>query len=247
MGPSKRFRARDRGPSSEVSLPSPRRVGGVGFDFDHTLGIDNKLERVAFLRLLEFVPLQELTLLQETERIDELLALQRSGTFSIDQAVGHFARAHGIEGASAVLVERFKRFALEGVEQFVVPLPGLNDLLEGLRAAGVPSAILSNGWSPLQDRKAARVGFVGPVLVSDQIGAQKPDARAFAALVEALGVPAAQTWYVGDNPAVDVAGSIAAGLKGVWLDAEANDYPSDLGPPSATISDLRQLLDVVPL
>lgn len=217
----------------------------MGFDFDHTLGIDNKLERVAFLRLLEFLPQQKFTLPQEIQRIDELLAAQRSGSFGIDEAIRHFAQAHGMHDDPVSLIERFKRFALEGVEQFVVPLPGVRELFEALQAARIPLAILSNGWSPLQDFKAAHIGFPGLVLVSDQIGAQKPSAQAFASLIEALGVPASQTWYVGDNPAVDVAGSIAAGLKGVWLDAESQDYPADLPPPSATIADLRELVEIL--
>jgi len=217
----------------------------VGFDFDHTLGIDNKLERVAFLHLLQFVSRQELTLAQEIERIDELLTQQRAGAFSIDEAVGRFARAHGVDEGIALLVERFKAFALDGVEEFVVPLPGLRDLLSGLQELRVPAAILSNGWSPLQDRKAACVGFSGPVLVSDKIGAQKPDATAFKALVERLGMSAAMTWYVGDNPALDVTGSIAAGLRGVWIDAEGARYPRDLPRPAATIVDLREVLSLV--
>jgi HAD superfamily hydrolase (TIGR01549 family) len=228
-----------------VSSPSPRCA--VGFDFDHTLGIDNKLERVAFLHLLESMPQQELTLTQEIERIDELLALQRSGAFSIDEAVARFAHAHRHSGDPAPLAQRFKRFALDGVEEFVVPLPGLRGLLAALQQAHVAMAILSNGWSPLQQRKAEWVGFPGPVLASDRIGAQKPDARAFAALVAELGTPASGTWYVGDNPAVDVAGSMAAGLHGVWLDAEAATYPEDLPRPAATVGDLRRLVEILPL
>ena len=56
---------------------------GIGFDIDHTIAIDNKLERVAFLRLLEIViddggyALGSLD--DETRRIDELLVAQRSG------------------------------------------------------------------------------------------------------------------------------------------------------------------------
>src|SRR5581483_7646762 len=34
---------------------SGRAATGVGFDIDHTIAIDNKLERVAFLRLLETI------------------------------------------------------------------------------------------------------------------------------------------------------------------------------------------------
>jgi len=53
------------------------RIAGVGFDFDHTLGIDNKLERVAFLQLLAPIrddggaPLG--SLFQESAAIDKLL------------------------------------------------------------------------------------------------------------------------------------------------------------------------------
>ena len=67
----------------------------LGFDIDHTLGIDNKLERVAFLRLLDAMcndGAKSLgTLAQESARIDELLERQRSGVCSIDQAVERFA------------------------------------------------------------------------------------------------------------------------------------------------------------
>ena len=68
---------------------------GVGFDLDHTIAIDNKLERVAFMRILETI-LDDGghalgTLAEETGRIDELLAQQRSGTCTIDDAVPDLA------------------------------------------------------------------------------------------------------------------------------------------------------------
>ena len=212
----------------------------VGFDFDHTLGIDNKLERVAFLHLLESFPRQDLTLAEETERIDALLAQQRSGAFTIDDAVERFARTHGVTEEFDRYIERFKRFALEGVDDFVIPLPGLKEMLSELNDANIPTAILSNGWSPLQDRKAQCVGFAGPVLVSDRIGSQKPDRKAFAALREALGATPDATWYVGDNAAVDVAGALNAELHAVWLD-EGGIYPQELRRPTATLVDLREL------
>ena len=215
----------------------------VGFDFDHTLGIDNKLERVAFLHLLQFFPRQESALGQEAKQIDDLLAQQRSGAFTIDAAVERFARAHGVHEDFAPHIERFKTFALEGVDDFVVPLPGLSEMLAALQEAGIPTAILSNGWSPLQDRKAACVGFSGPVLVSDRIGAQKPDSKAFETLTKTLGLPPQRTWYVGDNPAIDVAGSIQAGLSGIWVD-ECAAYPEDLPGPTARVTSLSQLISI---
>ena len=223
---------------------------GVGFDFDHTLGIDNKLERVAFLRVLERVieaggaPLGNET--QEAAAIDDVLAEQRSGAFSIHEAVVRFVRARLAYGDVEPFVQMYKTFALESVDYFVVPLPGARALLKELRRQGVATALLTNGWSPLQERKAARVGFSGPVIVSERLGAQKPDRRAFDALVTALGVPRADAWYVGDQPAVDVAGSMAAGLHGVWLDAESVAYPPGLAAPAHVIHSLESLLEVLP-
>ncbi|GAC1655868.1 MAG: hypothetical protein NVS9B12_07190 [Vulcanimicrobiaceae bacterium] len=223
---------------------------GVGFDFDHTLGIDNKLERVAFMRLLERLisaggqPIG--TLDDETKHIDDLLAAQRSGAFTIDEAVMCFARDRLPHTDVRPYVRTYKEYALESVDYFVVPLPGTRELLKGLRQRGIAAAILTNGWSPLQERKAARVGFEGPVIVSERIGAQKPAQKAFDALLVALGVPAAEAWYVGDQPVSDVAGSIAAGLRGVWLDCESLAYPQDIVRPTQVIHNLEALLEVLP-
>lgn len=217
----------------------------VGFDFDHTLGIDNKLERVAFLRLLDLllsVGGKALgTLEEETRRIDDLLARQRSGAFTIDQAVEQFCTARLSHTDVRPYVKTYKQYAIGSVDQFVIPMPGTRALLQTLRAQGIPVAILTNGWSPLQECKAARVGFEGPVVVSETIGVQKPDPAAFDALVAALGVDRSEVWYVGDTPSTDVAGSLACGLKSVWFDAESLPFPENTAKPSAVIHSLDEL------
>lgn len=216
----------------------------MGFDFDHTLGIDNKLERVAFLRLLDEVCEQGGrcigTLADEIVRIDDLLARQRSGAFTIEEAVRQFVHERGARDPQAY-VAHYKRMAVEMVRTFVIPQPGVREMLAELRRRSIPYAIVTNGWSPLQQRKAELVGFDGPVLVSADMGIQKPDPRAFEALARALGAAAHEIAFVGDTPASDVAGSIGAGMCGVWLDAERRAYPDDVARPSATIAALREL------
>jgi HAD superfamily hydrolase (TIGR01509 family) len=221
---------------------------GVGFDIDHTLAIDNKLERVAFMHLLELV-LQRGgrtigTLAQESDAIDALLAHQRSGAFSIEEAVRRFVVERGVAAAD-LYVERFRTLALEMAPSFVVPLPGAKETIDALRARGVAVAVLSNGWNPLQEVKARRAGFEGAVLASADIGAQKPDPRTFEALLDALGTPPERTWYVGDDPRGDVEGAARAGLHAVWIDAEGKPYPSDLAPPRYTIGALKEMLVLV--
>lgn len=227
-----------------MTASNPRRIRAVGFDFDHTLGIDNKLERVAFLRLLDAACEQGGycigTLAEEIVRIDDLLAKQRSGAFTIEEAVGRFMRERGIAEPNQ-FVEQYKRMAVDMVEEFVVPEPGARQMLDELRRRGVACAILTNGWSALQHRKAQRVQFEGPVIVSSDVGVQKPEAKAFEALAHALGASAEEVAYVGDTPASDIAGALRAGMQAVWFDAEDVPYPPELPPPSAVIHRLAQL------
>lgn len=224
-------------------------VRGIGFDLDHTLAIDNKLERVAFLRLLELLEGEggstRGTLSDEIDAIDELLARQRSGAFSIDEAVRQFVQAHGVEPTHPH-VEWFRRNSVEMVGEFVVALPGIEPTLRALRERGITVAVLTNGWNPMQARKAERAGFQGPILVSSEIGVQKPAPRAFEMLLGALGTDPDHAWYVGDDPQSDVAGAHAAGMRAVWVNWERKTYPGELAPPDHTIADFRELLELLP-
>ncbi len=223
---------------------SPGAVKAIGFDFDHTLGIDNKLERVAFLRLLEQACKAGAhcfgTLAEEIERIDRVLAQQRSGACTIEEAVGAFVSERGACEPESYVGE-YKRLAMDMVDAFVIPQPGVREMLAELRSRGIPCAILTNGWSPLQQCKAARVHFDGPILVSADIRTQKPDRRAFAELARVLAVPSECVAYVGDAPASDVDGALAAGMHGIWFDAEGAAYPADLRAPSSVIHSLAEL------
>ena len=221
----------------------------VAFDIDHTLLIDNKLERVAFLHLLEHViddggrALGSLA--AETANIDALLALQRSGAFSIEAAVQRFVMERGVTNADSYPA-LYRSLVLGMVDHFVTPAPDARATLGALQSRGYAVAILSNGWSPLQQRKADCLGFKGPVLASADLGFQKPDPRAFAALTARLGVDAPDVWYVGDDPRVDVAGAAGAGLHAVWIDAEGVKFPPELPPPPTVIGALAELLALLP-
>lgn len=142
-------------------------------------------------------------------------------------------------------IGRYKRMAVEMVEAFVIPEPGVREMLAELRSREVPVAILTNGWSPLQQRKAERVEFEGAVVVSSDLGIQKPEPQAFEALADVLGVGCADVAFVGDSPESDVAGAIRAGMQGVWFDAEGLAYPPELPLPDAVIHTLAELLALV--
>jgi HAD superfamily hydrolase (TIGR01509 family) len=145
----------------------------------------------------------------------------------------------------AQYVDEYKRMCVDMVDMFVIPEPGARDLLAELRQRGVPYAILTNGWSPLQQAKAKCVGFDGPVLVSADLGIQKPEPAGYAALAAALGASPDEIAFVGDTPSSDVAGALRVGMFAVWLDAEGVHYPKDVPPPSATIHRLTELIELL--
>lgn len=224
-------------------------IDGIGFDLDHTLAIDNRLERVALLRLLERVlgdgGRSIGTYADEIDAIDQLLARQRKGYSSIDDAVETFVTSHGV-APNRSYVATFRAMALDMVEEFVVALPGVDTTLMKLRDSGIKVAILTNGWSELQQRKARRAGFSGTVLVSDEIGELKPSRAAFERLLAELGTEAARTWYVGDSPESDVAGAHAAGFGTVWFNWERAVYPAGVVRPQHTVEAFGELLALLP-
>ena len=127
----------------------------------------------------------------------------------------------------------------------VEPLSGAVELPGALRSMGVTTAILSNGWTELQRAKAALIGFEGPVFVSEEIGAWKPDKRAFELAAEKLDVALERSVFVGDSPTADVAGSKNAGMIAVWANLENREYPPGVIEADYTITRLDQLPAVV--
>jgi FMN phosphatase YigB (HAD superfamily) len=225
----------------------------VGFDFDHTLGVDHGLERRAFGVLAADLgtPI-DVEAPNERTIIERLLAPFRATTLSMPAMLESFvaslpprAQSHRLSGE--VLAERYRAACYGLIEELVQPLDGALACIASLVADGVPVGILTNGWSPLQERKIAHAlgSFPGPVLVSDAIGAYKPSAAAFAQLERALGTRASDLWYVGDNPEIDIVGARAYGVRGVWLDWEGVRYPADVAPPDARIGTLAELTTVI--
>jgi HAD superfamily hydrolase (TIGR01509 family) len=219
----------------------------VGFDFDHTLGLDNGLETTAFYRLAaELGHSVSERDTAWTAFIDDLLAHFRAGSIGQEQAVDRFVKRLGLLPQPA-FAQRYRDVCCSLVDYLVTPIDGARELLEALAERAIPTAILTNGWSPLQRLKIAHaLGYSGPILISDELGIPKPDPAAFAKLVDVLRVPSERVWYVGDNPKADVAGAQGAGLRGVWFDWENLAYPVDAPPPDARIARLSELLDLLP-
>jgi len=107
--------------------------------------------------------------------------------------------------------------------------PGSASLLRELRAGGYRLGLLTNGTEEQQLDKLHRTGLdsaFDAVCVSERIGFQKPDARAFLTVASELDVDASDCLFVGDDADHDIAGARSVGMRAVLVDhsaAEASD------------------------
>jgi HAD superfamily hydrolase (TIGR01509 family) len=231
----------------ELTARLEELVLGVGFDFDHTLALDHKLERVALLHVLE----RHASAARESSEawgglIDQTLYLYRHGTCDLETALRRLVTK--VCGPACNPEELFTEFvdeALALAPSHVTAVPGAQALLARLEAAGIASAILTNGWNPLQQKKIDLIGFAGPVIVSDDIHARKPALEAFSELARVLRMLPERILYVGDSPETDVAGAIGAGMRAVWFNWEGQIYPTDLPEPEAVIEALERVDELV--
>jgi putative hydrolase of the HAD superfamily len=105
--------------------------------------------------------------------------------------------------------------------------------LARLSGAGVKLAVIAN-WDVSLHDVLARLGLADSfdaIVTAAEAGAAKPAAEPFVFALEQLGVSAGQCVHVGDDPATDVAGALAAGLSALLLDrgGRGGDALSGLG------------------
>jgi putative hydrolase of the HAD superfamily len=97
-------------------------------------------------------------------------------------------------------------------------------------AASHRHAVLSNSSILVQDHKLRVLGVrdrFEAVLCAAELGFAKPEAEAFHAACEALGLPPHEVAYVGDHPEIDGRGAAEAGLLSVWIDRDGTRVDGD--------------------
>ena len=100
-------------------------------------------------------------------------------------------------------------------------IAGAVDAVAALRRAGLRTAVVSNtGLAPgAYVERALRARTLGPLIDhwvwSDEVRSWKPGQAIFRAALDALGVSASETAFVGDTPEADVLGAQQAGFATV--------------------------------
>jgi putative hydrolase of the HAD superfamily len=106
----------------------------------------------------------------------------------------------------------YREFALPGIWRLE---PGVFDLLSDLRFVGFRLGIISNFDLRLRDilKHVGVLDFFEEIIISSQIGADKPSPRIFQAAIERFGVEPQEMLHVGDDKLADGDGARAVGIQ----------------------------------
>jgi 2-haloacid dehalogenase len=162
-----------------------------------------------------------------------------------------------------VVIQRFERlFQALGVDlnsqdfnaSYLEHLSERDDLLEGaeeliLELSGRYTMMLvTNGLAIVQRRRVLRSPlykhFTG-IVISEEVGSTKPDARIFEVALVRLGNPdKRQVLMVGDSLNADIRGANQAGIDACWFNPNGQGVPEGVAI-SYRITSLAQLADIL--
>lgn len=114
----------------------------------------------------------------------------------------------------------------EHISDFAEPFPEQMEVIKKLRQAGVKTALVTNVSSERIDSQKKKIAVLGIeslfdcIVLSGELGIQKPDRRIFDHTAKLLGVTNEECVFVGDDPDSDISGALNAGMEAVWLDRE---------------------------
>ena len=123
-------------------------------------------------------------------------------------------------GASEVPVRPLVDVFLAHAPTELPLLPGVAEMLAELRAAGIGTALVTDGALSTQNSKLAALdlpGRVDHVVLSDELGRQfrKPHPRPVLEALSRLGAAPENVVMIGDRPDKDVAAAAGAGVRAV--------------------------------
>lgn len=124
------------------------------------------------------------------------------------------------------------------------PMEGAKELLEELSKKCL-IGVLTNGFTEVQYRKLRSTGldrYIQRMVISDEIGIQKPDVRIFRYAERATGASPTSTIMIGDNPDNDIQGALHAGWKAIYYDSKGKEFESD---SKLFIGKTTNLIDII--
>lgn len=167
------------------------------------------------------------------------LVERHGGTWSHDRAhaivgsdllvaAAYIARHGGVDLPPERIVELLLDDVVAAVARHVAWRPGARELLAGVRAAGVPCALVTMSYRRLVDAVVSTLpaGTFAAVVTGDEVARGKPDAEPYRTAAALLGVAPGECLAIEDSPT----GAASARAAGVPVLAVPHVVPVGPGP-----------------
>lgn len=156
------------------------------------------------------------------------------------------AEAGTDESEAIALARRYDHLYLDLLAEGRAMIPGATSLLDALKTdPTIKLGILSNGFREIQFRKIHNCGLDGrfdAVVLSDDIGVNKPDRRLFEHAMERTADPDPRHHLlIGDNPETDIRGALDAGWHAIWFHPARASHNIPCPTGAIETSDLHDL------
>ena len=165
-------------------------------------------------------------------------------------------QAHLTEFTRALPAEKLEQMPLflaemyRGISRCRLRLyPHVREVLDVLRER-YPLAVVTDAQSAYARAELHKVGlldYFDPIVVSGDHGYRKPDRRLFQLALEGMGVAAEHALYVGNDMYRDIFGAREAGLTTVMFNSDQGVKAYGDCAPDYTITDFRDLLQILSL
>ena len=160
-----------------------------------------------------------------TRRGDEVFEASMNGTISMEEMwiyrIKHALKDMHIAISSREALE-FQR-VYDWYQQHIALSDTLTEMFRWCKEKGIVLGIITNGTSGHQRMKFHALGLERWILeehllVTGDIGVNKPDPAVFREAERRMGLNLRETWYIGDSYEHDIVGAKAAGWNTIWLD-----------------------------
>ena len=150
------------------------------------------------------------------------------------------------DSETRVLARRMCEDFLRMTNHFFSIIPDADKMVKTL-AAWYPLTIVSNGFVEsqyLKFRKSGLEPYFTHIILSEEVGAQKPNPRIYEEALRINGITADEALMIGDSYTSDVEGARAAGIDQMWF--RRQDTPLTEGQTATYIvTDYKQITDIL--
>ena len=180
----------------------------------------------------------------------ELWALYHHGKidkdFLIIERYAHLLREVQYPDHDNTKAQQMNEYYLDTLARQTQLVPHAIELLDYLTKQGYNLYILSNGFIEVQHKKLQSAGishYFERMVLSDEIGINKPDRRLFDYALEVTNSQAENTLLIGDNYDADILGAMHAGWGQIYFDCNHRGFTEQ--EPQYTVHDLREVMDIL--